>query len=121
MNGTVVMAEGLLDSDVFIDHMRGARQLTPQQGTYYSIITRCELFAGRNVAEKDIEELLGGFTELPITREIAEMAGRLRRHSRVATPDALIAATAVEHSLELVTRNRRDFGQVHGLALRSPG
>lgn len=114
------MAEGLIDSDVFIDHMRGARGLTPQQGTHYSIVTRCELFAGRNVEEGDIRELLGGYTELVITREIAEAAGRLRRSLRITTPDALIAATAMEHSLELVTRNARDFGQVPGLALRSP-
>lgn len=114
------MADGLIDSDVFIDHMRGARELMPQHVGYYSIVTRCELFAGRNVAESDIRELLGGYTELRVTPEIAEAAGRLRRSTRITTPDALIAATAIEHSLDLITRNRRDFDQVPGLIVRAP-
>jgi len=36
------------------------------------------------------------------------------------TPDALIAATALEHGLALVTRNRRDFERVHGLRVLDP-
>ncbi|HLQ31103.1 MAG TPA: PIN domain-containing protein [Chloroflexota bacterium] len=114
------MADGLIDSDVLIDHMRGARALTRQQGSHYSMVTRCELFAGRYVAESDIRELLGGFIELEVTREIAEAAGRLRRNSHMTTPDALIAATAVEYSLALITRNLRDFASVPGLNVRSP-
>ena len=57
-------------------------------------------------------EVLG---EIAVDRAIAERAGRLRRGSRIRTPDALIAATALEHGLSLVTRNRRDFENVHGL------
>jgi predicted nucleic acid-binding protein len=34
--------------------------------------------------------------------------------------DALIAATALEHRLPLMTRNRRHFEQVPGLTLRTP-
>jgi predicted nucleic acid-binding protein len=33
-------------------------------------------------------------------------------------PDAIIAATALEHGLELVSRNVRDYGRVAGLRLR---
>jgi len=45
--------------------------------------------------------------------------GRLRRILRIRTPDALIAATALEHGLTLVTRNVRDFAGVPGLSARS--
>jgi predicted nucleic acid-binding protein len=34
--------------------------------------------------------------------------------------DALIAATALEHRLELVTRNARDFKGIAGLQVRDP-
>ncbi|MBA2374411.1 MAG: PIN domain-containing protein [Chloroflexi bacterium] len=47
-------------------------------------------------------------------------AGRIRRGSSLRLPDALIAATALQHRLTLVTRNVRDFNGVKGLKLRSP-
>jgi predicted nucleic acid-binding protein len=34
-------------------------------------------------------------------------------------PDALIAATALQHGLSLATRSRRDFEAVQGLRLRT--
>ena len=41
------MGDILVDTDVFIDHLRGARQLTPgRHRLHYSVITRAELFAG---------------------------------------------------------------------------
>lgn len=49
---------------------------------------------------------------------IATRAGRLRRSSGMRVPDALIAATALEHRLTLRTRNVADFQQVPGLRLR---
>ncbi|MGQ0670747.1 MAG: PIN domain-containing protein [Actinomycetota bacterium] len=68
--------------------------------------------------------LLAPFREIPVDRSIAERAGRLRRSSGVRTPDALIAATALEHRLTLVTRNVRDLIRdlkgLPGLRLRSP-
>jgi len=110
----------LVDTDVCIDHLRGARPLGPPPGTIsYSVITRSELFAGRT-NEARVDEFLAPFREIPVDRSIAERAGRLRRGSAMRTPDALIAATAIEHGLELVTRDRRDFDDVPGLRLRDP-
>ena len=86
----------------------------------HSVITRCELFAGREVEEETVQRLLEGFEELPVDRPVAERAGRLRRAGGLRTPDALIAATALEHQLVLVTRNTRDFQAAPGLKLRHP-
>lgn len=49
--------------------------------------------------------------------QVTERAGRLRRAYAIRLPDALIAATALEHRLTLVTRNARDFSVIKGLRL----
>jgi predicted nucleic acid-binding protein len=108
----------LIDSDVIIDHIRGIRSLPPRR-LAFSVITRCELFAGRDDPEM-LRKLLTPMQELPLNTAIAERGGTLKRDCRVATPDALIAATALEHEIPLMTRNVRHFRQVPGLDVRLP-
>ena len=116
-NGTV--PDILVDTDLFVDHLRGARELQPAgHRLHYSVITRAELFAG-SAATDLVSTLLSPFREVPVDRDIAERAGRIRRETGLRMPDALIAATAVEHRLGLATRNRRHFDKVHGLRLRA--
>ncbi len=116
-NGTV--ADVLVDTDVFVDHLRGAEQLEPKRHRiHYSVITRAELFAG-NTATDLVSTLLAPFREVPVDRAIAERAGRIRREAGIRLPDALIAATALQLKAGLATRNRADFEQVRGLRIRS--
>jgi hypothetical protein len=111
----------LLDSDVLVDHLRGHRRiLAGNDQLHVSTITRAELFAGRATEERRIRRLLAPMTDLPVDVAVAERAGRLRRGTQLRLPDALIAATALEHRLTLVTRNMRDFEGVKGLRLRTP-
>jgi predicted nucleic acid-binding protein len=113
------VADVLVDTDVFIDHLRGAAELKPRRHrVHYSVVTRAELFAGSAAPELSAE-LLGPFRELAVDRKVAERAGRVRRATGIRLPDALIAATALEHGLGLVSRNERDFARVPGLRLRS--
>lgn len=115
------MPDFLLDTDIFVDHLRGARRLRPTKDRiHYSVITRCELFAGQETDEELVGRLLAPFVEVAVDRSIAERAGRLRRGSTLRTPDALIAASALENGLVLGTRNRRDFQAVRGLKIRQP-
>jgi predicted nucleic acid-binding protein len=109
----------LVDTDVFIDHLRGAAELKPRRHRlHYSVITRAELFAG--AAGTDLAaRVLAPFREIPVDRAIAERAGRIRRESGLRMPDALIAATAVERNLALVTRNTKHFDSVRGLRIRA--
>ena len=114
------MADLLVDTDVFIDHLRGARALKPGRNrVHYSVITRCELLSGA-VGSALVQRLLDPFRELAVGRSVADRAGRIRRETGIATPDALIAATAIEHDLALVTRNRKHFEPVKQLRIRDP-
>ena len=46
------MADVLIDTDIFIDHLRGAAPLRPGRNrVHYSVITRAELFAGTTDGE----------------------------------------------------------------------
>jgi predicted nucleic acid-binding protein len=111
----------LVDSDVFVDHLRGNRRLVAgRDELHVSAVTRAELFSGRGAEERLIRRLLEPMTDLPVDAAIAERAGRMRRGTSRRLPDALIAATALEHRLTLVTRNTRDFEGIRGLIVRAP-
>ena len=61
---------------------------------------------------------------LPVTQAIAVRWGRLDGMRQMAgrplsAPDGMIAATALEHGLTLVTRNVKDFAGL-GVALMNP-
>jgi toxin FitB len=114
------VAELLVDTDVCIDHLTGAKRLPRAGRLAYSVITRAELLAAaNNEDEAYVRRLLAGMEELPVDRRVAERAGLLRRQlPRLRMPDALIAATALAHSLTLHTKNSRDFKRVPTLRLR---
>lgn len=114
------MAELLVDTDVLVDHLRGAHAIAAPFPSAYSVITRAELFAGRGSEEEVVRVLMAPMRELTVTTAIAERAGRIRRDAEIRLPDALIAATALEHGLSLLTRNRRDFAGVRGLRVVAP-
>jgi toxin FitB len=115
------VADLLVDTDVFVDHLRGFAELRPgKHRVHYSVVTRTELFAGSTATELSAR-LLSPFREIGIDRALAERAGRVRRETGLRLPDALIAATALEHGLALVSRNQRDFAVVSGLRIRKLG
>jgi toxin FitB len=116
------VADLLIDTDVFIDHLRGAHRLvlSGDDAASYSVVTLCELFGGARVDERSVRTLLAPFSALPVEQAIAEQAGRLRRATGTRIADALIAATALEHGLTLMTRNVRHFAGVPGLRLVQP-
>jgi len=111
----------LIDTDVFVDHLRGrARLVVPSGRKKFSVITRAELLSGRHVNEERVARLLSPFDECAVDREVAEQAGRIRRETGIALPDAIIASTARLTSSTLLTRNRSHFSRVPNLRVAAP-
>lgn len=125
------MASGvLIDSDVLIWFARGnARAIAAVQALAdwnISAVSYMELAQGcRNKTElKAMQKAFksGDNDVLPITQSISDLACTLVEkyslsHS-VHVADALIAATAISHSLPLLTANAKHFSAIDRLKIR---
>jgi predicted nucleic acid-binding protein len=124
----------LIDSDYLIDALIGrpaalaTLDLLTEQGTAISIISLGEVFEGAYSDPDPAERLarmrrvLGRFRILSLTEPVMERFARIRAYLRRAGQlipdlDLLIAATAIHHGLQLVTRNLRHFGRIPGPSL----
>ncbi len=105
----------LLDSVVLIDHFNAVPQATAYIAeiageSAISVITRAEILAGFDPEQTAMaKKLLDCFPLLIMDKAIADLAAGLRRENRWKLPDAIQAAIAQHHNLELVTRNSKDF------------
>lgn len=119
----------LLDTNVLIYHLNLA--LTPQvtqqlgdalmaQQVYISVITRIEMLACKGHTDESLRQttdLIEQLPELALTEPVIVQAIRIRKAHGLKLPDAVIAATALTHSLQLVTANEADFNRVDSLSL----
>jgi len=128
------MSRFLLDTNVLSEFARSQQadrrvdrwiHITPEEHIFTSVLALAEIRFGiellpagkrRNQLEAWLDELRLSFEFrlLPVTATIAErwavLSAQARRSgSLVSVADGLIAATAVEHELTLVTRNVKDF------------
>jgi predicted nucleic acid-binding protein len=121
----------LVDSDVLIDISRGkapARDYIDAlpEGWAVSQISALELLVGardkRDLA--DIDTFLSAYVIVPLQGLIGTRAYELlklyAKSHGLHVFDSLIAATAMEEGLTLVTKNRRHFGVIKGLNLEVP-
>ena len=126
----------LIDTDWVADWLNGqpgtVTTLTQlrAEGLAISIITYGEVYEGvyygrqPQQAEQAFRQFLRGVSVLPLTRptmrQFAGLRGELRRQGKML-PDAdlLIAATALNYNLTLLTRNRAHFERVKNLSLYS--
>jgi predicted nucleic acid-binding protein len=121
MNG-VRMTDYLLDSGILILHLRKQpgylelmESLAGEEELYVSVISRFETIRGMHDREKkNTFALLDSLKALDVTREIADQAGELVRSWKTRgttfdNADALIAASALQNGLTLVTTNPKHF------------
>jgi len=70
--------------------------------------------------ELAIQELFATCIVHALDDAVIDRAVRVRRRSKISAMDAIIAATALEHGLTLVTQNVDDFKGVEGLRVVNP-
>ncbi|MDT0633202.1 PIN domain-containing protein [Rubrivirga sp. S365] len=104
----------LLDSVIVIDRLNRVPEALTFFGQHadlaVSAVTVAEVLAGAEEdGHADVSAFLSTFAFLNMDLAIAERTGRLRRTERWKLPDAIQAATAQHHGLQLVTRNTKDF------------
>ena len=120
----------LIDTDVMIDVSRGsadsASYLDSLTDPVISIITAQELIVGardkRDIA--GIESMISTYSKNHVDAAIGLLAYDLlktyAKSDGLRTFDSLIAATAMERGLQLVSRNRKHFAMIEGLRVEVP-
>ena len=119
----------LLDTTVLIDALRGRqnrRALLAElvEGGHMlgtAAINIAEVYAGMRAGEEArTESLLSNLECYPLTAQVARRAGTLkyesaRKGQTLSLAGMIVAATALENGLVLMTDNRKDFAVVRGL------
>lgn len=123
----------LLDTCVISDFIKNEPgtqtrlKQTPPTAIGISIITVMELYYGlvlnlqrAQKVESTIAQFLAAITIIPFTQPEAQQAAQIRARLKIQGQpigpyDILIAATALEHQLIMVTANQREFDRVFGL------
>jgi predicted nucleic acid-binding protein len=123
-------AQILVDTNILIDVSRGFEptiELLKREGSYavlyISVTTQMELIIGcKNKQDLNaLASFLDSFQVASLNQNIATRAVSLLQtyylsHGLLIV-DALIAATALENQLLLLTRNQKDFRFINGLSL----
>lgn len=89
----------------------------------YSIITQIEALGFWDIAPEElagIRALLDTGTVVALNENIVDRTIWIRQQKRIKTPDAIVAATAIENRCELWTANTKDFNDIDELKVVNP-
>lgn len=133
------MSRYLIDTDVSIDLIGRVPNIVTfveglaADGIAMSVVTYMEMYQGdllrhgTGAPSDALASYVATIPALPVTFPVATRCAEIRadlqrrgRSVRSRSIDLLIAATALEHGLTLVTRNVDDYDDIPGLALLPP-
>jgi len=115
------MPDYILDTGVLIRHLRDYQgypelvdRLTDEGDVFISAMTRLEIVRGMREREDATFELLESLDTVDVTKWVADQAGEIIRYWKtrgitLGDADAVIAASALQHALTLVTTNPKHF------------
>jgi tRNA(fMet)-specific endonuclease VapC len=126
----------LIDTDWVIHYLSGRQDIVTRlhtlrpDGLGLSVVVLAELYEGAYYSrdpekdERGLNDFLRGVAVLGIDEETARIFGRERGRLRstgqiIGDMDLLIAATALQYDLTLLSNNRRHFDRIDGLRIES--
>ena len=120
----------LVDTDILIDAAHKdemavtvLQNIESTSGLAVSIVTQMELVVGcRNKTEqRELAKFLQRFQVIHLSASISQRGLELLQQYRLShgllIPDGLIAATAIETAIPLISKNQKDYRFIDGLQL----
>lgn len=115
--------KAILDTNILIYHLGGLLHIPFETGQFgISTLTCFELLRLPGMSadeERSIHSVISQCVRVPVGDSIADRAAALARTQRIGTIDLLIAATALELDVPLITKNVKDFAQIRELVVKS--
>lgn len=117
----------LLDTNTVLDYMGNklpvkAKNLIAQvidEEINLSVINKIELL-GFSKVEQDLVDFVACSNIHPMDDAIVDKTIEVRRLYKIKLPDAVIAATALQNGLILISRNTKDFKNIPKLEVIEP-
>jgi len=117
----------LLDTNTVLDYMGNklpgkAKNLIAKvidEEINLSVINKIELL-GFSKVEQDLIDFVACSNIHPMDDAIVDKTIEVRSLYKIKLPDAVIAATALQNGLTLVSHNKKDFKNIQGLEVIDP-
>ncbi len=71
----------------------------------------------KKIETQYLENFFNAIRVLPIDEDVVNKAIELKQKRNIATPDAIVAATALVYDLPILTQNKKDFSQIESLKI----
>lgn len=101
----------LADTNILVYYLEGRPQLQPYTESNFliSVITEIEFLGVKYIQGLSLpkrESLVKDCIRLPLDEVVKDIAINIKQRTKMRTPDAIIAATAIKYQLTLLTADK---------------